>query len=270
MAWALWAGPIDAGSPSPCVVSDLDTGFTATSLQGAVSAARSGDRLTVQGVCHGSTITRKSLTITGVRTETSGPPTLDGDSGARVVQIGSGRNVTEGTTIAVAIAGLTIQDGRVVLRHGGGTGGAGILNWGTLTLRDVVVRDNVTSESGGGIYTAGMTRVTLMGTTRIKGNRADRGGGVENLGTLVMTDSSRISGNRANYGGGGVANGGGTIVMRGDSQISGNSVPLVAPIGGGIETDGNSSLKGVVCAPKREANVFGNDPDDCRTITLFD
>jgi hypothetical protein len=211
-----------AASPTACRVKNLDTGVTRSSLQQAHNAAKKGHRLTVRGTCVGVTTLRKSLTITGITTATSGKPILDAKLNGTVVTVRPAATVT--------LKGLTIRGGATP-----GDGG-GVYNRGTLVLRDVVVRGN-TAESGGGIYNAGGT-LTLNGSSSIRGNTADWGGGIYNEGvTLTLNGSSSIRGNHAEVGGGGIRNLG-TLTLNGSSSIRGNT----ALGGGGIDNRGTLTL----------------------------
>ena len=121
----LGAAPGHAASPTACLVRDTATDAAFSSLQTAVSAAAPWGRLVVRGTCHGETLIDRSLVIDGEQSRQGGRPTLDGDDRSRVV------TVTQG--VVVTIRDLTIEGGRA-FRIGGG-----ILNRGTLVLRDVVV-----------------------------------------------------------------------------------------------------------------------------------
>ena len=76
-----------AASPTACLAVNVDTGFTAGTLRAVVKAAGPGHHLTVQGVCVGTTYITQSLTITGIRTATSGAPVLQGDGKGRVLKV---------------------------------------------------------------------------------------------------------------------------------------------------------------------------------------
>ena len=281
----LGATSVTAASPTACRVQNAATGKTYAALQAAVDAASRGDRLTVMGTCIGGTVIDRNLIIVGVLGQAPGTATLSGAGKTRVVIVQKG--------VRVVMRDLVIRGGKVT--HGqydeDRKGGAGVRSQGTLTLSDVVVRGNSATPwgDGGGIYNAG--RLTLDGSTSITGNTAEWGGGLYNhegatlvmndasrisrntstnnaggvanyMGTLVMNDASRISRNTATRLGGGVSVQGGTLVMNDASRISGNTV--TEGRGGGVFRLG-ATLRGVVCAPRRGANVIGNDPDECHT-----
>jgi hypothetical protein len=271
----LAAAPAAAASPTACRVKNLDTGVTKASLQRAHNAAKAGHRLTVRGTCAGITTLRKSLTITGISTATSGKPILDAKLNGRVVTVKYGVKVT--------MKSLTIRRGATP-----GSGG-GINNSGTLVLRDVVVRGNTAAAGGGmvnhgglmlkgstairgntaqyqagGVLNAkGMVTLTMRDSSRIIRNSAgsDGGGVFNDTATLTMKDSSRISQNTAGALGGGVANlGFGLLRMRGSSSITGND----AGIGGGGVYNEDSLLDGVRWEEPDtdDNNVWKNTPDD--------
>jgi hypothetical protein len=119
--------------------------------------------------------------------------------------------------------------------------GAGIANYGDLTLQDASsIRRNVaTGASGSGVWNEGS--VAMIDHSAISGNLARpdlragwlsaHGGGVSNHGTLTLNGSSAIHANRliagacgrVSFFGGGVSNGG-TITMNGASRIIGNTI----------------------------------------------
>jgi hypothetical protein len=163
-------------SSTPCLAVNVDTGFAAGTLRDVVKAAGPGHHLTVQGVCVGTTYVTQSLTITGIRTETSGAPVLQGNGKGRVLKVQP--------DITVLIKDLTIRGGNA----GKGGAGGGIHNGGNLTLRDVIVTKNSAGFGGGiwvdadGVGYLEDARLVLAGKTRISGNNAyGYGGGVHSF-----------------------------------------------------------------------------------------
>ena len=97
--------------------------------------------------------------------------------------------------------------------------------------------------------------------------RDNPGGGVRlyDHGSLTMNDSSTITDNRAMVGGGVLLREDSTLTMNDSATITDNAArasPFRAGGGVWVSRDGGT-LVGVICAPKRDANVFGNSPDDC-------
>lgn len=142
---------------------------------------------------------------------------------------------------------VTIADAAIA--GGNRSGGGGIENWGTLTLRDAVVRDNAAwagegyQAFGAGLFNLGT--LTLQDTT-VRDNtavgigtdeRSGWGGGIYNGGTLTVTGST-ISGNTAHVGAG-LYNAG--VATLSSSTVSGNAAKVD---GGGIATtsSGRTSL----------------------------
>jgi hypothetical protein len=224
-----------------------------------VDDARRGHSLKVVGICHGSTVIEQSILLVGKRTRQSGRSILDGEGKVKHVL-----RVKEG--VRVTIRDLTIEGGKVRNLLG-----AGILNRGSLKMRDVVVRLNKAGNGGGGIYNEG--RLVVQGASRIKSNRGpgsggllnagiawmsdtvtirdNRGGGVVNRGTLVLNDASSIRDNI----GPGVMNGQeahdwqgppaayGSLTLNDESSISGNSGSAVWNANGSLVMTGSSTLR---------------------------
>ena len=199
--FTLGATSASAAKSATCSVTNTDTGRTYTRLQSAVDAAEASQTLLMKGTCTGRTDIRKDLTIEGLSGPTAARPSLLGHVPNEYLL-----NVMRG--VSVTLGGLTIRGGRTP------PDGGGIQNRGTLTLRDVVVRD----------FRRGVLnqrRLTLSGGTAVKDNRATWCAGVDSNGTLVMNDTSRISGNSARHMGGGVCNDG-SLVMNDASRITRN------------------------------------------------
>jgi hypothetical protein len=227
-----------------CRVTNVDRDDVSTSLQRAVRQASSGDRLSVRGTCLGSVQLRKDLEIAGERTESSGLPTLDG--------IGSPAVVTVKPGIAVTLRDLSIQGGQ-----------RGVLNRGSLRLRDATVLGNGARLEGGGAYNAAGGILVLEGSSSIRHNTArGAGGGVLNAGLLVLRDSSSIAHNVVRAG---------SIRAAGDIELPVATRPMAGEPrsgggGGGVMNLG--LMLGAVCAPADEASIRTNSPDDCRSAPL--
>jgi hypothetical protein len=225
------ATPAAAASPTACRVKNLDTGVTKYSLLKAHDAAKKGHRLTVRGVCAGPTTISKSLTITGIRTRSSGKPILDGKLSGSVVTV---RGPSGSSPIKVTMKSLTVRNGAT------DWAGGGILNEGHLVLRDVVVRANTAANPGGGVASIIRGTLTLNGSSSIRGNHSGTsGGGVASTGTFILNGSSSIKDNTAAFGSGGVFNSEGTLTMNGSSTIEGNA----ALFSGGVSNQGTLVMK---------------------------
>jgi CSLREA domain-containing protein len=150
----------------------------------------------------------------------------------------NGGGLYNGPAAWLAVVASTVQ-GNVGTTAGGGLAN----NGGTVTVYRTAVLSNTGGFNvygGGGIENSGTLTVT---NSTLSGNSAGEGGGISNLGTLTVTNST-LSGNSANgYAGGGIFNFG-TLTMA-NSTLSGNA----AGIGGGVLNFGpltvsNSTLSG--------------------------
>ena len=132
----------------------------------------------------------------------------------------------------LALVNVTVANG-----NGAGTGG-GILDNGSLVLRNVRLTGN-TSGTAGGLGVGGSAQAAVS-FSQLTGNSATSatGGGIENAGQLAV-DHSRLAGNTA------VAFGGGLITEQGaTSRVTRTSVAhnSLATKGGGIANLGTTVL----------------------------
>jgi hypothetical protein len=218
--------------------------------------------------------------ITGREIVIDADVTLDGGGILAVDGNGAHRvfSVPEGVT--AELIGLTVANGNETAEHGGG-----ILNEGTLTLRNATVsgssagRDtgcrttdpNLLCSEGGGIWNTGT--LTLMNST-VSGNTAPFGGGISNRdGSLTVIDSvigmnsadgCRVGDAFCSFGGG-VWNSG--MLMVENSTVSDNT----SNWGGGIFNRGvreptirNSTISG------NSAGFDGGGLLNFETLTLID
>ncbi|WP_018830497.1 membrane protein [Salinispora tropica] len=107
---------------------------------------------------------------------------------------------------------LTMQ--KVVLAGNTAETGAGlsVVNGSTADIMDSAIVDNTAGAQGGGIFNAGMT---TLNNTKLDGNQADMGGGVQNLAAATLTFfASTVTDNLAVTDGGGIFNEvGGTVTL---------------------------------------------------------
>ena len=190
-------------------------------LRDAIRFADAGATITfgVTGtivLAQGQLVITKNLTIAGPGADRLA---VDGNHTTREFLV---------TDVTATISGLTMQNGREL---GGNTDffGGGILNFGTLTLRDDAISNNQSPGlEGGGIWNRGA--LTIVAST-ISGNGSGNGGGILNsLGTVTITNST-IFGNAAAVGAG--VQDGGTMVLV-NSTVSGNVGVGNGAIGAGI------------------------------------
>jgi len=272
------------------------TGLRATNdLQAAVAAATPGATLVL---CPGTWMLKstvlitKDLTLLGSgadQTILRRDPGKDKDRQFRVLQTAAGATVTvqdltitKGAPPGYTEGGGILNDGTLTLRNltvtrnGAGSGG-GIHNNGTLSLVNVTVVEN-DALAGGGISNVGMA---TLSDSRVTGNggAAYFGGGILNGGTVTLEAGSSVSGNVAWFNGGGIYNDGGVLTLAAGSSVTGNSAENGGGIGndrGTVDLEAGSSVTGNQAVQgggiiNREgtlrleagSSVTGNTPDNC-------
>ena len=216
-----WYVATTGNDANSCLSTDSPCG----TINGAMGKAAEGDTIMVAaGTYPGTGIAvvsiNKSITLSGGWnagfTTQNGMSTIDGQ-GARWGIITSGN--------PVVIDRFKIQNGYAQLDLGFG---AGIINSGTLTLRNSIVSDNVSDSRGGGIFNQQSTLV--IENTIISNNLAGAascggggGGGIDNVGGDVTLNNSTVSGNTVQcYQGAGIYNSSGGSVTLNGSTVSGN------------------------------------------------
>ena len=190
---------------------------------------------------------------------------LDGDGNLAVVGNGDHRVLSVVPGVAAELVGVTASGGFVQWDGQG----LGILNEGTLTLRDCVIAENGSEfllGGGAGISNAGeMTIIDSTVTRNFAGH--GMGGGIYNdhSATLVLANST-VSDNGADGDGGGLYGGG--IFNSGEmaiinSTVSGNrayDVVFGLGLGGGIANAGSMSVT--------NSTVWGNSADSGGAIAM--
>jgi DNA-binding beta-propeller fold protein YncE len=182
----------------------------------AISKAAGGDTIRIAAGTYAENLAiSKSLNLVGVNKATT---IIDGGGTGRVVLINGTPNV--------GISSITMRNGQAI-----GNGG-GIINAGTLTLRDSIVRDNAANGSnvaGGGITNNGT--LTLQNSSVIGNTTTGQAGGIYNSsGRMLTMSNSSITDNISNGNAGGLRNDGTLTAVT--STISRNQSH--GSIGGGI------------------------------------
>ena len=140
----------------------------------------------------------------------------------------------------------------IVSGNASGLFGAGIANLytGVMTVIDSTVRGNSAYE-GGGIFNGSIVGFTVARST-VTGNHASTdGGGISNVGAMILTDSNVT--NNTSASGGGISNRYGNFTLN-NTSVSGNH----AQAGGGIYI-----LSGGPFTVTGATAITGNAPDNC-------
>jgi hypothetical protein len=231
------------------------SGCDFTQIQDAIDAASTGEGtiISVEAPLHteGGILVSKNVVIQGQgagMTIVQAHP-ISGEGTQRVFEI-----LSEVTT---TIRHMTVRHGYP--RTSPLTGG-GILNSGTLTLLNTVVRDNLGS-AGGGIYNEGTLTIingTVSHNSSIGGGDAylecSTGGGLKVLTGTVTLISSTVSNNRAKSKGGGIHVACHGKLIMSNSTISGN---FTNESGGGIYLNGSGEFTNSTISNNSANNVGG-------------
>ncbi len=225
-----------------------------TTVAAALAASADGDTVLVGAGTYTETlILDRAVRLRGVNSEAT---IIDGGRAGAVIW------VTAGTVATVS--DLAVTGGRR-------DAGAGILNQGALSLRDVAIRGNAAPADiesfGGAIYNYGGS-LSVRGAT-ISDNEAAYGGAILNAGTLVISRST-LRDNRARKGGGAIFNYAGTVIVN-NSIVMGNTT---ATRGGGAFFNASAmAIANSTIADNRSAEfggaVFGDTGGVYVTNTTF-
>lgn len=246
----------------------------------------------------GQLVVTQNLTLKGAGSTST---TIDGNGKSRIFVITPpSPSITADPTIVVNVNlhGVTIRNGKETFYP---TGGILIFQQASLSLNNCVVSDNFGNQYGGGIGNAGSLKVVnstisanrvpegsgggvtasgggiyiySSGTTEIiastlTGNKATRGGGIYNAGTLWIKNST-ITGNTAQTYGGGILNRATTLISF--STITGNRAALAGTglseptVGGGIYNSAVVDLMGLggtILAGNEDQSPASNSSADC-------
>ncbi|HQL51306.1 MAG TPA: right-handed parallel beta-helix repeat-containing protein, partial [Kiritimatiellia bacterium] len=253
------------GSDSP--VQNVTQGLFYNAIQAAVTAAASGDRITVAaGTYVENVYVDKDLDIVGAGAAAT---IVDGNDAGSVFYVDG--------DIDVVIEGLTIQNGGgVAATYGAGVYAEASSVGLSLSLVDCVVEDNTAVYAGGGLATGGWGEyVTLIGTT-ISGNTASGtgpgtgGGGVFVYGGELTMENCTVSGNTATRFGGGIYLAGEATCQIDFATVTGNT----AGQGGGLSLIGaTGAIKNTIICGNTDQfsgtatdNVNGTIPGDTNNL----
>lgn len=116
--------------------------------------------------------------------------TING-AGANTAKIDGNNTVPVLTVSTFFVPNATLTINNVTIQHGhyqgGGSGGGGISNAGTLVLNSSIVSNNISGATGGGIQNGG---TLVLNSSIVSGNRAVGGGGVYSSGDSTTVTNS--------------------------------------------------------------------------------
>ncbi len=221
----------------------LSAGAACATITAAIGKSVDGDTIQIAAgtyLEHDIELSSNNLTLVGAD---AGSTIIDGGGNGRVFR----------TYLTNTIANVTIQNGATITPPSNifDTGGGAILNSGTLTIQDSVIKNNSALGSGGAIFT--LNHALTIENTEIISNTAEGvGGGIYgyNTGGVITLTNSLLAGNTAvgTYGGGIDANG--PLYLR-DTTIRDNSS---ASFGGGLRLYDQAVLENVTLTGNQAAS----------------
>jgi predicted outer membrane repeat protein len=174
-----------------------------------------------------------TISLTGALPAIANGVTIDPGNDAITVQ--GNANAGKPYSVFSINKGVTAEiDGLWIEGGFAGTGG-GINNAGNLTLKNDTITNNTATMSGGGVFNALGSSLSLDSDV-IQFNQADAGGGVFNSGSIRSDseyDSTKIIANTATSDGGGIYTVG-TVNFYGFEEITGNTANTTSGVGGGV------------------------------------
>ncbi|MCP4543247.1 MAG: hypothetical protein GY832_39540 [Chloroflexi bacterium] len=258
-------------TPGPATDTVCASGCRFTTIQAAIDAGSTVDGSIIEIIdpihTEAGIVVNKSITIRGLGSDNT------------IVQ--AHEDVEEASASVFLIekdAAVTLA--KMTIRHGKPNEdicGGGILNEGTLTLRNCVVSDNI-ANGGGGICNRGQKSVLMIMDSIISDNIAratvprsfdcGNGGGIKCTSGMLTLVNSTVSGNKTETGRG---RGGGIMVSCSctaaftNTTISGNHAAPKSAIsqvqgqgqGGGINVRGNLRLVNCTISDNRAAGKGG-------------
>ncbi|GFE67466.1 Calx-beta domain-containing protein [Chroococcus sp. FPU101] len=152
----------------------------------------------------------------------------------RVIEVGIREDSVTLATGNLKLDNIVITGGSDNSAFKGG-GGIYIGSRSSVLLNSVVVTENFSSDSGGGLANVGtlLLLASVVKNNRVSGGSFGIGGGINNIGTLTILDST-IENNQSNNGGGGIGNFEVATII--NSTIHNNS----SRDGGGIYNNGGT------------------------------
>jgi len=251
------------GTPNTAVVTINDDDVPPTSATLVVTSA--DDTTANDGLC-----TLREAITNANHNDQSGSTDCAAGAGADTITFdipGAGPHVIQLTTALPALAesvDILNTSGESITVNG--EGAADPYHIFFINSGQTVNISGLTITNGSsGIQNAGT--LTLTNSTVSSNTTPDRGGGIQNTGTLTLTNST-VSGNTATNGGGGIFSLNGTLTLT-DSTVSGNSVISTSNSGGGISAQGGTmTLTNCTVSGNSATNGGGGIRTTGGTVTL--
>jgi hypothetical protein len=233
---------------------------TPGSLPYEVANATSGDTITFSVACPAS-----SPIVVGSPIEIGVNLTINGPGAGAVDVSGTTADDPVPNTdlfevepgIVTAISGVTIDNGVGISDLSAG----GINNYGTLTVSDSVLTDNV-GDAAGGIYNTGALTITssLLSRNAVPGFGVEDGAGaVDNDGGTVTIVDSTVSKNEPALDFGGLVNNNGSMTVSGTT--------LVGNVGGVENDDGTLSITNSTVVGNEYVGILNDEGTTTVTAT---
>ena len=230
-------------------------------LRQAIADACAGITINFNALLSGQTILvtsqleiLKNLIIDG--SDLTSKITINGSNSTRVFLVASG--------VTATLDSLIVTQGRVE-----GCCGAGLLNYGLLTITNSTFSANVNDNGiGGAIMNFAPGTLTVTGST-ISGNSASNGGGIGNENQMTITNST-FSANSSGDAGGGIYNNGAAATLTvTNSTFSGNTASTNGSgSGGGIFSNGPLTVRNSTFSDNSAKFDAGGIAQDSGTLNL--
>ena len=203
------------------------------------------------------------LTIEGTGEDSAETGDLDIDGALTIIGAADGHTIIDAADLdrifdVLPGARLTLRN--ITLRGGfaplDDAQGGGIRNAGTLTLETSTLHDNEASEDGGAIANLAGATATLTNVT-LSGNRAARGAGIANSGSLLLF-STTVAANTAASTAGGIINLAGGTTRAKNALIATNIADTGPDLNGAFVSDGNNFIGNPASSTGFNRDVAGN------------
>ncbi len=186
------------------------------------------------------------LTRVGIEEDSAFTGDLDITEELTIVGSSNGRTIIDAAGLDRVFdvrPGVTLHLQNVTIIGGlapSGESGGGIRNAGTLTIDASTLNNNETSGDGGAIVNLTGSSTTLTNVT-LSGNRAARGAGAFNSGSLVLLNTT-VAANTATSTGGGLFNNSGATTRAKNTLVATNTATTGPDLNGTFLSEGNNLI----------------------------